>query len=145
MMDLIDHCRKKTIDGILALPDVKERIDLYRKHAEPYRSQIERCSREYDNVLVTDFRGEEILYIGNRFLRYALYPKTNISIQIMPGLNRQNTVITLGKSIFNKTSRVNIGELLLEFSGGGHENAGTCQVENEKADEILQKLIDRVR
>jgi nanoRNase/pAp phosphatase (c-di-AMP/oligoRNAs hydrolase) len=145
MMDLIDHCRKKTIDEILFLPDVMERIDMYRKHAEPYRRQIERCSREYGNVLVTDFREEATLYIGNRFIRYALYPDTNISLQIMPGLNRQNTVITLGKSIFNKTSRVNIGELLLDFSGGGHENAGTCQVENDRADEILGQIVERTR
>ncbi len=145
MMDLIDHCRTKTIDEILVLPDVLERIELYRQQADPNRRQIERSSRVEGNVLVTDLRQEETIYVGNRFLRYALYPETNISMQVMWGLNRQNTVITLGKSIFNKTSQVNIGAIMLEYGGGGHENAGTCQVANEKADEIIPAVVEKIR
>ena len=145
MMDLIDHCRTRTIDEILVLPDVLERIELYRRHAEPSRRQIEESSRVEGNVLVTDLRGAETIYVGNRFLRYALYPQTNISVQVMWGLHRQNTVITLGKSIFNKTSGVNIGAVMLEYGGGGHENAGTCQVENEQADQVLAAVVSRIR
>jgi nanoRNase/pAp phosphatase (c-di-AMP/oligoRNAs hydrolase) len=145
MMQLIDLCRTKELDDILELPDVIERINLYRKHDELSRRQIENCSRIEDEVLIIDLRNEETIYAGNRFTRYALYPETNLSIQIMWGRNKQNTVIAMGRSIFNKTSTVNIGELTLGFEGGGHEGAGTCQVANDKADETLAVIMDRVR
>lgn len=145
MMNLIELCRTESIGKILAVPDVKERIDLYRDHLILYRRQIAECSRVDGNVLVTDLRKLDTIYVGNRFLRYALHPETNISVQVMWGLGGSNTVITLGKSIFNKTSRVNIGEIMLDYQGGGHENAGTCQVENDKAEEVLEKIVERVR
>jgi nanoRNase/pAp phosphatase (c-di-AMP/oligoRNAs hydrolase) len=145
MMRLIELCRTKELDDILELPDVSERIQLYRKHEELARRQIEKCSRIEDSVLVIDLRNEETIYAGNRFTRYALYPETNLSIQIMWGREKKNTVFALGRSIFNKTSNVNIGELTLGFKGGGHEGAGTCQVDNDKAEETLAELLRRIR
>jgi nanoRNase/pAp phosphatase (c-di-AMP/oligoRNAs hydrolase) len=145
MMRLIDLCRTREIDDILELPDVRERIDLYHKHEELARRQLAKCSRIEDNVLIIDLREEPTIYVGNRFTRYALYPETNLSIQIMWGREKKNTVIAMGKSIFNKTSRVNIGELTLGFEGGGHAGAGTCQVDNEGADEALRKILERIR
>ena len=50
----------------------------------------------------------------------------------------------IGKSIINKASKVDIGEICLSYGGGGHENAGTCQVENEKADGILAEIVDKI-
>jgi nanoRNase/pAp phosphatase (c-di-AMP/oligoRNAs hydrolase) len=145
MMRLIELCRTKELDEILELPDVGERIQLYRKHEELARRQLERCSRIEDQVLIIDLRNEETIYAGNRFTRYALYPETNLSIQVMWGRDKKNTVFALGKSIFNKTSKVNIGELTLGFEGGGHEGAGTCQVANEKAEQTLAELLGRIR
>jgi nanoRNase/pAp phosphatase (c-di-AMP/oligoRNAs hydrolase) len=145
MMRLIDLCRTKEIDDILELPDVMERINLYHKHEELARRQLAQCSRIEGDVLIIDLRGEETIYAGNRFTRYALYPQTNLSIQIMWGRDKKNTVIAMGRSIFNKTSRVNIGALTLGFEGGGHEGAGTCQVDNGKADEALQEILRRIR
>jgi nanoRNase/pAp phosphatase (c-di-AMP/oligoRNAs hydrolase) len=145
MMRLIDLCSTKEIDDILELPDVKERINLYHKHEDLARRQLERCSRVEDGVLIIDLRGEETIYVGNRFTRYALYPETNLSIQIMWGREKKNTVIAMGRSIFNKTSRVNIGALTLGFEGGGHMGAGTCQVDNDRADEALQAILKRIR
>ena len=144
MMDLIDYCRNHRIDEILQLPDVKERVELYFDHEEKFKDQIRRCSTVYNNLVVLDLRGEETIYVGNRFMVYALYPECNISIHVLWGLKRQNTVFAIGKYILSRTSKTNIGVLALEFGGGGHENAGTCQVDNAKADEVMKTLIKRI-
>ena len=144
MMKLVDLCRKKTLDEILVFPDIQERIALYRNHEPLVRRQLEKCSRVDGKILITDLRNVDTIYVENRFLRYALYPQINISIQIMWGRNRQNTVFALGRSIFNKTSKVNIGSLILGFEGGGHEGAGACQVDNDKVDESLAEIVKRI-
>lgn len=145
MMDLIDYCRSHTIDQILDLPDVKERVDLYRAHENQFIDQIDRCSRMHGNVCVLDLRNEETIWPGNRFMIYALHPSANVSIHVLWGLKRQNTVLACGKSIVNRSSRSNIGALMLQYGGGGHEAAGTCQIDNEKADAVLAEIIDRFR
>ncbi len=144
MMDLIDYCRSHSIGEIMALPDVKERSDLYFDHAEKCKEQIRRCASVHQNLVVLDLRNEETIYAGNRFVIYALYPEQNISIHVLWGLKNQNTVFATGKSILNRTSKTNIGTLMLEYGGGGHENAGTCQVENEMAEDVLGALIVRI-
>lgn len=145
MMELIDYCTTHTIEEILQLPDVKERVELYKKYEENFRSMIRKNARTIANVLIVDLRDVDPIFPGNRFLKYAMYPNTNISIQIMWGLKKQNTVMTVGKSIFNRTSPVNIGGIMLDYGGGGHKNAGTCQVDNNKSDEILIKLIEKLK
>jgi len=141
MMDLIAYCRHHSIDEILALPDVRERVDLYFEHVERAKEQIGRCTRIYKNLAVLDLRNEEIIYAVNRFMIYALFPECNISIHVLWGGQKQVTVFATGKSIINRTSNTNIGELMLSHGGGGHENAGTCQIANDKAEEVLQQLI----
>lgn len=145
MMDLIDYCREYTIEEILELQDVRERVDLYREHEKLFKEQIQQCSHVAANVLVVDLRGEETIYAGNRFLKYALYPDTNISVQVLWGFKKQNTVITVGKSIFNRSCEANVGDLMLEYGGGGHKSAGTCQVDNEKADDVVQEITTRLK
>jgi nanoRNase/pAp phosphatase (c-di-AMP/oligoRNAs hydrolase) len=144
MMDLIDYCRNHRIEEILQLPDVKERVDLYFDHEEKFKEQIRRCSTVHNNLVVLDLREEETIYVGNRFMVYALYPECNISIHILWGLKQRNTVFAIGKSILDRTSKTNIGALALEFGGGGHENAGTCQVDNAEAADALETLIARI-
>ena len=128
MMELIDYCKQHSIDEIFELPDVRERSQLYLSHEKPFQEQIKRCSTVYDNLVVLDLRNEDIIYSGNRFAIYAIYPQCNISIHVLWGLKKQNTVFATGKSIFNKTAKTNIGELMLQYGGGGHANAGTCQI-----------------
>jgi len=99
----------------------------------------------FDRLVVVDLRQEETIYAGNRFMIYALYPQCTISLQVMWGLRRQNTVFAVGKSIINPIARLNIGALMLEYGGGGHHAAGTCQIENEKAEQTLAELIRRIR
>jgi len=144
MMDLIKYCRDHGITDILALPDVRERVDLYFEHDTKAREQIRRCATVHKNLVVLDLRKEETIYATNRFMVYALFPEANISIHVMWGRDRQNTVFATGKSILNRTSMTNIGELMLEYGGGGHENAGTCQVGNDEAAAKLAEIIARI-
>ncbi len=144
MMDLIDYCKNHSIQEILQLPDVKERVELYFEQEPLLREQLKRCSQVHANLLVVDLRDEEVIHAGNRFLKYALFPQCNISIQVMWGFRKQNTVFATGKSIFNKSSRTNIGELMLQYGGGGHKNAGTCQVDHEEAPRVLHELIQKI-
>ncbi|MBK3735026.1 exopolyphosphatase [Azospirillum brasilense] len=145
MMELIDYCRSHGIDEILALPDVKERVDLYTEHEAKFSDQLARCSTIRGNVVVVDLRREETIYAGNRFMIYAMYPESNVSIHVLWGLKQQNTVLACGKSIINRSSRTNIGPLMLEYGGGGHEAAGTCQVDNDKAEAVLEEIVGRMR
>ncbi len=141
MMDLIDNCRVRTIDEILELPDVKERVDLYQGFDAQFKEQLIRCGTMHGDVVVLDLRDEEIIYPGNRFMIYALFPKAKISVHAIWGVKKQNTVFAVGKSILDRSSQVNIGALMLEYNGGGHQNAGTCQVANDEADEVLEQLL----
>jgi nanoRNase/pAp phosphatase (c-di-AMP/oligoRNAs hydrolase) len=144
MMDLIDYCHDHGIDDIMKLPDVKERVDLFNKYADDFKDQLKRCSTVYDNLVVLDLRKEEVIYPGNRFMIYALYPEQNISIHVIMGFKNQNTVFATGKSILNKTSKTNVGELMLSYGGGGHSAAGTCQIDNDKAENVLKELILKI-
>ncbi|HIJ63656.1 MAG TPA: exopolyphosphatase [Rhodospirillaceae bacterium] len=144
MMNLIDYCRNHRIEEILELPDVKERVDLYFDHEEKFKDQLRRNSKVYKNLVVLDLRREETIFVGNRFMIYALYPECNISIHVLWGVKQQNTVFAVGKSILNRSSKTNIGSLMLEFGGGGHENAGTCQVDNDQAESTLKTLVERI-
>jgi nanoRNase/pAp phosphatase (c-di-AMP/oligoRNAs hydrolase) len=144
MMRLIDACLNHSVEEILALPDVKERVDLYRDHEAKFRDQLQRCSTVHGKLVVLDLRNEETIFAGNRFMIYALYPQCNISIHVLWGLKKQNTVLACGKSIIDRSSKTNVGEEMLEYDGGGHDAAGTCQVENDKADEVLVDLIRKI-
>lgn len=141
MMDLIDHCRDKPIETILQLPDVKERLDLYRNHDAQFRDQLKRCSTIHGNVVVLNLKDEDTIYAGNRFMIYALFPDTNVSIHVLWGMQKQNTVLACGKSIINRSSKTDIGPLMLKFGGGGHAAAGTCQVPNDKWEAALAEII----
>ena len=141
MMQLIDYCLEHTVDEILELPDVKERVDLYFEQDRLFREQLKRLVRVEGKVAVLDLRGEDVIYAGNRFMIYALFPETEISVHVAWGFQKQNTAVMIGKSIINKASTVDIGGLCLRYGGGGHANAGTCQLENDRIDAELPDII----
>jgi nanoRNase/pAp phosphatase (c-di-AMP/oligoRNAs hydrolase) len=145
MMALIDYCRKYTIDEILAIQDVAERINLYREHQELFQEQIRKRASVEKNVLTVDLRNEDTIYAGNRFIKYALYPETDVSIQVNWGFKKQNTVFSVGKSIVKKTFEANIGDIMYRHGGGGHAGAGTCQISNEEADVFLEGLKNELK
>jgi nanoRNase/pAp phosphatase (c-di-AMP/oligoRNAs hydrolase) len=144
MMQLIDECLEKSIEEILASPDVAERVELYREHAEAAEEQIRRCSTVHGRLVVFDLRNEEIIHPANRFLIYALHPDCRVSIHVLWGLKQQNTVFAVGRSIVNRDSTLDIGALMLKHGGGGHEAAGTCQIDNGRAEEVLAELIETI-
>ncbi len=144
MMLLIDYCKNHSITEILEMPDVKERVDLYFEHQRNSLLQLEKCASVKKNVIVLDLRYEETIYAGNRFMIYALYPECNVSIHMMWGLQKQNIVFAVGGSIVNRSLTLNIGELMLQYSGGGHAKAGTCQVPADQAKTVLTELIQQL-
>jgi nanoRNase/pAp phosphatase (c-di-AMP/oligoRNAs hydrolase) len=144
MMKLIDYCRDHTVEQILALPDVKERVDLYFQQEPQFREQVQRCARVHGDLVVLDLRGEETIYAGNRFMIYALYPGCRLSMHVLWGLKQQNIVFAIGKSIIDRSSSVDIGALCLTYGGGGHEAAGTCQVDTLRAPRTLAELIKKL-
>jgi nanoRNase/pAp phosphatase (c-di-AMP/oligoRNAs hydrolase) len=141
MMMLIDACRTLTIEQILDLPDVLERRELYAAHRARAELQIRRCSTVHGRTVVLDLRKEETIYAANRFLIYALFPECTLSIHVLWGLKMQNTVLAMGKSIIDRSSRLNVGELCLQYGGGGHHAAGTCQVENSWSERTLAEVL----
>lgn len=144
MMKLIDYCGAHDIDDILRLPDVVERIELYEQYKTKSRDQIKRCSTVHDNLVVLDLREEETIFPTNRFMIYALFPECNISIHQMWGLKKQNTVLAIGKSILKRDSKTNVGELCLRYGGGGHMAAGTCQVDHDRATQVIDEITSQI-
>ena len=144
MMMLIDCCRDLTVDEILELPDVKERVELFQTQHALFRDQISRVAEVHDNLVVLDLRDESVIYAGNRFVVYAMFPACDLSMHVMWGREKMNTVYTVGKSIFGPRSQIEVGELMLTYGGGGHHAAGTCQGPNETADELKAALISEL-
>lgn len=141
MMQLIERCRDRPVEEVLALPDVRERVDLYLAHRERFVEQVRRCTTVHGKLALIDLRSEEVIYAGNRFMIYALFPECDISAHVLWGLRQQNTVFAIGKSILDRGSPVDVGAVCLGFGGGGHKAAGTCQVPNEQAEGVKAKLI----
>ncbi len=144
MMKLIEACRDHDINAILELPDVRERVDLYFTQETLFLEQLRRCTVEHSDLAVLDLRNEEIIHAGNRFMIYAVFPQCRISMHVMWGREKKNIVFALGKSILDRSSPVDIGTLCLDFDGGGHRNAGTCQVAIDDAERIRGELIERI-
>jgi nanoRNase/pAp phosphatase (c-di-AMP/oligoRNAs hydrolase) len=144
MMMLIDCCRDLDIEDILALPDVRERVELYFEQQQAFDAQLARVAKVHGNLVVLDLRDEEVIHAGNRFMIYAQFPECDLSMHVMWGRERMNTVYTVGKSIFGTRSEVEVGELMLRYGGGGHSAAGTCQGPNETAEVLKQTLIQQL-
>jgi nanoRNase/pAp phosphatase (c-di-AMP/oligoRNAs hydrolase) len=145
MRDMIGYCRTMSVDEILDLPDVQERVRRYFEQEDAYRQMVMDHSRTEGNVIVLDFRDVDDFLSGNRFIEYALYPEQNVSLRTIWGKGKQNQVFTVGHSIINRTCRTNVGSLMLGYGGGGHEKVGTCQVPVEDADRVMRELIDRLK
>lgn len=144
MENLIDCCRVMTTEEILNLPDVKERIEIYNEQTEKFKEMVKAHTRIEKDVIITDLRGVDPIYTGNRFLIYSLYPEQNISAWIVNGKGGNGCSAAVGYSILNRTSNVNVGSLMLKYGGGGHKAVGTCQFSNENMDTELPKMLDEL-
>jgi oligoribonuclease NrnB/cAMP/cGMP phosphodiesterase (DHH superfamily) len=145
MKKLAKQVLSKPIEEILALPDVKERIDIYYDQHQKFIDMAKRYIKVEGNAIYADMRNVETIYAGNRFLLYTIFPEQNISVWVVDGKRNVNTVITVGHSIINKTSQVDVGHLMLKYGGGGHKKVGTCQVAYKDTDSIVREIIDAVK
>ena len=141
MMELIDYCLEHSIDEILELPDVKERVQLYFEQEALFKEQLKRIAKVEGKCVILDLRNEEVIHAGNRFMIYAMYPEVQYSVHVVWGFQKQNTAVMIGKSIINKSGNEDVGQLCLAYGGGGHFNAGTCQLDNDSVDTLLPNII----
>ena len=141
MMKLVDLCRAESVEAILADADVAERVKRYFEQEEQFTAMLWERSKLVDKVLLIDLREQEEIFTGNRFSAYALFPEANVSVQVIWGKAKQNVVLTVGKSIFDRSNPTDIGRLMLSYGGGGHKNVGTCQVPEDQAEQIIAKVV----
>lgn len=144
MEKLIDCCRTMTTEEILNLSDVKERIDVYYEQTEKFKEMVRAHTTIEKDVIITDLRGVDPIYSGNRFLIYSLYPQQNISAWIVNGKGGHGCSAAVGYSILNRTSNVDVGSLMLKYGGGGHKAVGTCQFSDENMDTELPKMLNEL-
>lgn len=145
IIKLVDYCREHTIWEILDLPDVEERLNLYFSCIEQCKAQILRCASVHYNLVVTDLRKEGIIYPGNRFMVYAMFPECNVSLQVVNDANNGKTIFVTGKSVLDRSLSKDVGRIMRKYGGGGHFNAGTCQANNSEADKVLESLISELK
>jgi oligoribonuclease NrnB/cAMP/cGMP phosphodiesterase (DHH superfamily) len=142
MKQLPQLLRTKRVEEILSLSDFQERVKLYHEENIKYELLITKSARTEGDAIVIDLRDCEDIPVGNRFLEYVLYPEQNISIRIANGKNKAFAMISVGNSIINNTSRINVGSLTLKYGGGGHERVGTCQVAYEDVDRVVSEMLN---
>ncbi len=144
MEKLMVACKDKSTEEILAMPDVKERIEVYNEQTENFKKMVTEHTRVEGKVIITDLRGVEPIYTGNRFMIYSMYPEQNISAWIVSGRGGMGCSAAVGYSIINKTCDVNVGSLMLKYHGGGHKKVGTCQFTDENMATELPKMLDEL-
>jgi nanoRNase/pAp phosphatase (c-di-AMP/oligoRNAs hydrolase) len=144
MEKLIDCVRTMSTEEILSLPDVVERIDTYNEQAENFIKMVGEHTRVEKDVIISDLRGVDPIYSGNRFMIYSLYPEQNISAWIVSGKGGLGCSAAVGYSILNRTSNVDVGKLMLKYGGGGHKAVGTCQFSDENIADLDKMLFELV-
>jgi nanoRNase/pAp phosphatase (c-di-AMP/oligoRNAs hydrolase) len=145
MKELAPIMAEKEIDEILDLPDIQERIDVYREQHDLFCEMVKKYSKTVGNAIFADLRGVETICAGNRFIIYTLFPEQNISVWVVDGVMKANVAITVGYSILNRSATVDVGSLMLHYGGGGHTQVGTCQVPYEDADRIIQEILEKIK
>jgi nanoRNase/pAp phosphatase (c-di-AMP/oligoRNAs hydrolase) len=145
MKKLAKICSIKTIDEIIEMPDIHERIEVYREQNKLFCEMVKENSKTVGNAIFTDLRGVENIFTGNRFLLYTMFPEQNISVWVIDGKKKVNVAITMGHSITNRSATMDVGHLMLHYGGGGHSQVGTCQVPFEDADRIIAEILDKVK
>lgn len=145
MEKMLEWIPNHSADEILEFPDVEERVEVYFDMQEEYQEIYKEYSRVEKNVLIADFRNVSEIPTGNRFLKYTIYPQINVSMQIMDGFKKQNIVVAVGHSIFNRTCNTDIGACMRQHGGGGHKKVGTCQLPSETAEEQITSILETLK
>lgn len=145
MMDMIQYCRTRSVQEILEIPDVKERVDLYFKQQDLFKDMLKRCCRIDGNLIITNLLEESTIYCGNRFLVFGIFSEQNIELRVQWGKNKGNIVFACGHSVINQTSKTNVGKLMLKYGGGGHARVGTCQIAIADWQRVLSELAEQIK
>jgi len=138
---LAEWLKTMPIREVLQQPEVRERVERIRGEAADYKRLLSRNSFQLNNVVVTDLREIERLPAGNRFLVYSLFPDANVSLRVHWGPRHNTVVAAVGHSIFNRTCKTSVGELMSRYGGGGHRGAGTCVLPLEKAADAIDEIL----
>jgi hypothetical protein len=146
-MHVLDLVTKYPDDpsAVLADPDVAERVQLLNDQQWAFMEHLIQYSRIDGNVIVTDVRGVSNAPLGNRFFIYTLFPDANVSVRAADGAGGAFVTIQAGHSIFNRTCKTDVGELLAGYGGGGHRGAGTAQPATAEADAVLEAVIGTLK
>ncbi|MEG0170003.1 MAG: exopolyphosphatase [Anaerorhabdus sp.] len=145
MEDMITYCADHTIEDILGLPDVQERVELYWQQNDMFIKMVQEHTHIENKTVISDLRGVDPIYAGNRFLIYSLYPEANLSVWIVNGKGGLGCSAAVGYSVLNKTCTMDVGNLMLKYGGGGHKVVGTCQFTDEEMNTKLESLIDEIK
>jgi nanoRNase/pAp phosphatase (c-di-AMP/oligoRNAs hydrolase) len=140
-LHLVDWLKTMSIKQVLEQPEVRERIDRLRREQEEFKTLLQRNSFRLNNVVVTDLREIERLPAGNRFLVYMLFPEANVSLRVHWGPSHDSVVAAVGHSIFNRTCKTSVGDLMSRYGGGGHRGAGTCVLPVERAADAIDEIL----
>ena len=144
-LSLMDALRDQSIEQILQMPEVKNRIDRMKSEWEQFKQLTIQHSKMEKNVVITDFRDVDPVPVGNRFLVYTLFPEANVSVRIHWGPKKQHVAVVVGHAIFNRTCQVNVGELMSEYGGGGHYGAGSALIWEESSAEEIREIIRKLQ
>lgn len=145
MEKLIDWCRTMTIEEIMCLPDIVERVNVYREQTVQFTEMVKAHTVVYEKVILTDLRNVDPIYTGNRFMIYSLFPEQNISVWIVSGKGGEGCSAAVGHSVLNRTSPLDVGALMLKYGGGGHRVVGTCQFHDDCMEQKLRELIEEIK
>ena len=145
MEHMIEYCRSMSVDEILEIADVRERKERYLEQHDKHLAMLRENSRVEGACIITDLRGCDTIFAGNRFLIYALHPEQNIELRVLWGKEKKNVVLTCGHSILNRTSKIDVAKLMLQYGGGGHERVGTCQIATDVADNALIEILNIIK
>lgn len=145
MEELIEWCRTRSIEEIMNLSDIRERVELYNEQNELFIRMIQEHTTTDEKTIVTDLRGVNPIYTGNRFVIYSLFPQQNISVWIVNGKGGVGCSCAVGHSVLNRTCKVDVGKLMLKYGGGGHHVVGTCQFADEAMNETITTLLSEIR
>ncbi len=142
LRDLAQNFEKLSIEQILSLPDIVERIHIYKTYQDHFIKQIKRCSTTYKHLVVVDLSHEDIIYPGNPFMVYALYPEADISMIIQNSGDTSD--FEIGASIINLNNSLDIGAMLRSMGGSGHKKEGKIKCAQSDKNNLKMKLIESI-
>jgi nanoRNase/pAp phosphatase (c-di-AMP/oligoRNAs hydrolase) len=140
----VEYTKEVPLEKILQHREVAKRCDRVLKEQAEFKQFLKKYASPDGLVIVTDLRGVKGVPVGNRFLVYTMFPECNVEMRIFAGLG-DTTVVAVGKSIFNRTCNVNVGDLCSRFGGGGHANAATCQLAPDVAEKAINEIKDTLK